>query len=227
VWSISVGIVTHFAPKKTAAIEAYAITKGHAGERLIAVSPALEPVGVHQPGGAQERAHEAKAARARKLALDDANGRGGKEHRGENESLLEGECAGDQQQRRAPCRERGQRDRGTRSRLLAATGRSGGLKPAGGVVYAIDRLGHVHRVGNYAGPGGADELVIAPGRFGSVGGDALLTVDAGPHGGAVQVAASAAVRLRGRCRGGGCRRVRGALSRWTRMFRRRARSSRW
>src|ERR1700759_5442019 len=70
-------------------------------------------------------------------------------------------------------------------RLLAATGRSGGLKPAGGVVYAIDRLGHVHRVGNYAGPGGADELVIAPRRFGSVGGDALLTVDARPHGGAV------------------------------------------
>ena len=70
-------------------------------------------------------------------------------------------------------------------RLLAATGRSGGLKPAGGVVDAIDRLGHVHRVGNYAGPGGADELVIAPRRFGSVGGDALLTVDAGRHGGAV------------------------------------------
>src|ERR1700759_2140007 len=70
-------------------------------------------------------------------------------------------------------------------RLLAATGRSGGLKPAGGVVYAIDALGHVQRVGSYAGPGGADELVIAPRRFGSVGGDALLTVDAGPHGGAV------------------------------------------
>jgi hypothetical protein len=70
-------------------------------------------------------------------------------------------------------------------RLLAATGRSGGLKPAGGVVYAIDALGHVQPVGSYAGPGGADELVIAPRRFGSVGGDALLTVDAGPHGGAV------------------------------------------
>jgi hypothetical protein len=70
-------------------------------------------------------------------------------------------------------------------RLLAATGRSGGLKPAGGVVYAIDSLGHVQRVGSYAGPGGADELVIAPRRFGSVAGYALLTVDAGPHGGAV------------------------------------------
>jgi hypothetical protein len=70
-------------------------------------------------------------------------------------------------------------------RLLAATGRSGGLKPAGGLVYAINSLGHVQQVGSYAGPGGADELVIAPRGFGSVAGDALLTVDAGPSGGAV------------------------------------------
>ena len=70
-------------------------------------------------------------------------------------------------------------------RLLAATGRSGGLKPAGGVVYAIDPSGHVQQVGSYAGPGGADELVIAPRRFGSVAGDALLPVDAGASGGAV------------------------------------------
>jgi hypothetical protein len=70
-------------------------------------------------------------------------------------------------------------------RLIAATGRSGGRQPAGGVVYAIDRSGHVQRVGSYAGPGGADQLVIAPARFGAVGGDALLTVDAGPSGGAV------------------------------------------
>jgi hypothetical protein len=70
-------------------------------------------------------------------------------------------------------------------RLLAATGRSGGLKPAGGVVYAIDPVGHVQEVGTYPGPGGADELVVAPRRFGSVGGDALLPVDAGASGGAV------------------------------------------
>ena len=70
-------------------------------------------------------------------------------------------------------------------RLLAATGRSGGRKPAGGVVYAIDPSGHVQQVGSYAGPGGADELMIAPRQFGSVGGDALLPVDAGPSGGAV------------------------------------------
>ena len=70
-------------------------------------------------------------------------------------------------------------------RLLAATGRSGAAKPAGGFVYTIDAHGNVQRLGTYAGPGGADELVIAPRRFGSVAGDALLTVDAGASGGAV------------------------------------------
>jgi hypothetical protein len=70
-------------------------------------------------------------------------------------------------------------------RLLAATGRSGAPQPAGGLVYTIDSRGHVQRVGSYGGPGGADELVIAPKGFGSVAGDALLTVDAGARGGAV------------------------------------------
>jgi hypothetical protein len=70
-------------------------------------------------------------------------------------------------------------------RLLAATGRSGGARPAGGRVYGIDARGRVQQVGGYPGPGGADELVIAPHRFGSVAGDALLTVDAGAHGGAI------------------------------------------
>jgi hypothetical protein len=70
-------------------------------------------------------------------------------------------------------------------RLLAATGRSGARRPAGGRVYAIAPHGHVQPVGSYAGPGGADELVIAPRRFGSVAGDALLTVDAGGSGGRV------------------------------------------
>lgn len=72
-----------------------------------------------------------------------------------------------------------------RYRLLAATGRSGGPEPAGGLVYAIGPHGDVRQVASYAGPGGADELVIAPRRFGSVAGDALLTVDAGASGGAV------------------------------------------
>src|SRR5262249_42977658 len=70
-------------------------------------------------------------------------------------------------------------------RLVAATGRSGGAKPAGGLVYTIGPHGGVHKVGSYPGPGGADELVIAPRRFGSVAGNALLTVDAGKTDGAV------------------------------------------
>jgi hypothetical protein len=70
-------------------------------------------------------------------------------------------------------------------RLLAATGRSGGPEPAGGLVYTIGPHGDVRQVGSYPGPGGADELVIAPRQFGSVAGDALLTVDAGASGGAV------------------------------------------
>ena len=79
-------------------------------------------------------------------------------------------------------------------RLVAATGRSGGPQPAGGVVYTIDPDAHVQRVGSYGGPGGADELVIAPGRFGSVAGDALLTVDAGASGGVVAIDSSGRTR---------------------------------
>ena len=70
-------------------------------------------------------------------------------------------------------------------RLLAATGRSGARKPSGGRVYAIDPHSRVQPVGSYPGPGGADELVVAPRRFGPVAGDALLTVDAGAAGGTV------------------------------------------
>jgi hypothetical protein len=69
------------------------------------------------------------------------------------------------------------------SRLVAATGRSGGVMPAGGVVFTVSSRGRVQRIGSYAGPGGADELIIARRGFGSVGGDALLTVDAGKAGG--------------------------------------------
>lgn len=65
------------------------------------------------------------------------------------------------------------------NRLVAATGRSGAGQPPGGMVFTIDRAGSVRRVGSYPGPGGADELAIAPRSFGSAGGDALLTVDAG------------------------------------------------
>jgi hypothetical protein len=70
-------------------------------------------------------------------------------------------------------------------RLVAATGRSGNPQPAGGVVYTIDRAGSVRKVGTYPGPGGSDELVIAPAKFGSVGGWAIVDPDPGQKGGSV------------------------------------------
>jgi hypothetical protein len=79
-------------------------------------------------------------------------------------------------------------------RLIAATGRSGGARPMGGLVYAIDAQGHVQSVGSYGGPGGADELVIAPNGFGSAAGDALLTVDAGKSGAVVAMDRSGTTR---------------------------------
>lgn len=67
--------------------------------------------------------------------------------------------------------------------LVAATGRSGAAKPAGGSVYAVGPAGRVREIGTYRGPGGADEVMIAPTNFTGLAGDALLTVDAGLSGG--------------------------------------------
>lgn len=69
--------------------------------------------------------------------------------------------------------------------LVAATGRSGAATPSGGTVYTIGASGTVKVIGGYKGPGGADEVIIAPTGFGALAGDALLTVDAGPSGGRV------------------------------------------
>lgn len=66
--------------------------------------------------------------------------------------------------------------------LVAATGRSGSAEPSGGDVYAVDAAGAVRHVGSYPGPGGADEVVIAPPRFGNSAGQVVLTVDAGNRG---------------------------------------------
>jgi hypothetical protein len=66
--------------------------------------------------------------------------------------------------------------------LVAATGRSGTKQANGGNVYAIDRAGAVRRIGHYPGPGGADEVEIAPAGFGKAARAALLTVDVGPSG---------------------------------------------
>jgi hypothetical protein len=59
-------------------------------------------------------------------------------------------------------------------RLVAATGRSGG---DGGKVFTIDAAGVVRLIGAYPGPGGAENVVIAPATFGSQAGSALLALD--------------------------------------------------
>jgi hypothetical protein len=66
--------------------------------------------------------------------------------------------------------------------LVAATGRSGKGKPPGGTVYVVDAAGRVRRIGSYSGPGGADQVAIAPRRFGAASRHALLSVDAGGSG---------------------------------------------
>jgi hypothetical protein len=58
--------------------------------------------------------------------------------------------------------------------LVAATG---GSASTGGQLFAIRTSGKFSPVGSYAGPGGAENVVIAPARFGSAGGWALIAVD--------------------------------------------------
>ena len=50
--------------------------------------------------------------------------------------------------------------------LVAATGRSGSATPSGGTVYTISASGQVKAIGGYKGPGGADEVMIAPTSLG-------------------------------------------------------------
>src|SRR5579862_2801123 len=64
--------------------------------------------------------------------------------------------------------------------LLAA---SGGSAEQGGSVYAIGPNGTIRKVGVYPHPGGADNIALAPARFGSAGGDLLLAIDARSKGG--------------------------------------------
>ncbi len=80
-------------------------------------------------------------------------------------------------------------------RLIAATGRSGAPTPSGGTVYAVSANGGVSTIGAYGGPGGADELVIAPSSFGAAAGNVVLAVDRGRSGGSL-----VAMDARGRTR---------------------------
>jgi len=64
--------------------------------------------------------------------------------------------------------------------LLAA---SGGSAEQGGSVYALGPNGTIRKVGVYPHPGGADNIALAPARFGSAGGELLLAIDAPSKGG--------------------------------------------
>ena len=68
-------------------------------------------------------------------------------------------------------------------RLIAETARAGAPTPSGGAVYASAPDGVVSPIGGYHGPGGADELVVAPASFGTAAGQVVLAVDAGAKGG--------------------------------------------
>jgi hypothetical protein len=64
--------------------------------------------------------------------------------------------------------------------LLAA---SGGSASKSGIVYALDPGGSVRRVGAYPGPGGAENLELAPARFGTASDQLLLAIDGRGKGG--------------------------------------------
>jgi hypothetical protein len=58
--------------------------------------------------------------------------------------------------------------------LLAATG---GSASNGGDVFAVRKDGRVQKLGSYPGPGGADEITLAPKSFGRASGLLLLSID--------------------------------------------------
>ncbi|HZO96528.1 MAG TPA: hypothetical protein VFB42_04070 [Gaiellaceae bacterium] len=58
--------------------------------------------------------------------------------------------------------------------LLVATGGSGS---DGGQVFAVRKDGRVQTLGSYPGPGGAENIAVAPARFGAAGGWCLIAID--------------------------------------------------
>lgn len=61
-----------------------------------------------------------------------------------------------------------------RYRLLVS---SGGSTSKGGAVYAYAPNASVTKIGEYPGPGGADNILLAPRNFGTAGGQLLITID--------------------------------------------------
>jgi hypothetical protein len=59
-------------------------------------------------------------------------------------------------------------------RLLVA---SGGSSSNGGRIYAVGAAGNVSLVGAYPGPGGADDIAVAPPHFGAAAGSVVIAID--------------------------------------------------
>jgi hypothetical protein len=77
--------------------------------------------------------------------------------------------------------------------LLAA---SGGSTTTGGAVYAVASSGQVRQIGAYTGPGGAENLAIAPAGFGPAAGQVLISVDqVNQHGRLLAMNAQGKVRV--------------------------------
>jgi hypothetical protein len=62
--------------------------------------------------------------------------------------------------------------------LLAATG---GSDSGPGTVYAVAADGRVRRIGAYGGPGGAENVFVAPQGFGAAAGQVLISIDKHDH----------------------------------------------
>lgn len=77
--------------------------------------------------------------------------------------------------------------------MLAA---SGGSTSNGGSVFAVSPAGAIRTVGTYPGPGGADNIVLAPAQFGKASKHLLLSIDsdASGTGSVLAMAPSGAVR---------------------------------
>jgi hypothetical protein len=58
--------------------------------------------------------------------------------------------------------------------LLVSTG---GSSSDGGQIFAVRKNGRVQPIGSYPGPGGADEIAVAPAKFGTAGGWCLISID--------------------------------------------------
>jgi hypothetical protein len=85
-------------------------------------------------------------------------------------------------------------------RMLAATG---GSTTNGGAVYAVDAAGRAKLIGRYPGPGGADNLLMAPRGWGSAGGRLLIAIDHTRNKGMLQaMAPNGTVRVLARFPGG-------------------------